>query len=200
MDGTHIRFGLSAAAVQFNPRYMDFATCTSLRSVFSQFDFCASKYLLSVKDFDLSVLTKNFQNDSQSLFDLYSCLLGTLTKYCPNLEKIAGVRIQPEKFHLVSQGYLKELPSLASISVEDRHVTTTVLFNYLKPLHRLRSVDFEYMCINLNEEGEEIENVETPEEEKLAVQELRLNPTLFGAPFPPGQSEETQAFVKQIFR
>jgi len=158
----------------FNPRYMDFTTCTSLRSVCSQFNFCASKYLLSVKDFDLSVLTKNFHDDSEALFDLYSCLLGTLTECCPNLEKIAGVRIQPQKFHLVSQGYLKELPSLASISVEDRHVTTTVLFNFLKPLHRLRSVDFEYLCINLNEEGEEIENAETPEEEKLAVQELRL--------------------------
>jgi len=160
----------------FNPKYMDFKTCSSLRPVSSQFKFYASKYFLSIKEFDLSVMSKSFSGDSDNiLYDLYSCLLGTLTKiYCPNLEKIVGIRIHPEKFDLVSRGYLQELPNLTSISVEDDCVSSSALFNFLKLLPRLRSVDVGHLCNDWNEDGGEIENVATPEEEKLAVQELSL--------------------------
>jgi len=157
----------------FNSRYMDFKTCTSLLPVSSQFNFYASNYLLAVKDFDLSFLSKNIPDDSECLYDLYSCLIGALGKYCPNLEKIVGVRIWPEKFNLVSRGCLEQLPNLTSISVEDDYISMTVLFNFLKPLPRLRSVRVGNLYKDWNGEGDEIENVAT-EEDKLAVQELSL--------------------------
>jgi len=145
----------------FNPRYMDFATCSSLRPVSSEFKFYASKYFLSLKEFDLSVLIKRFRDDSDKLNDLYPCLFETLAKCCPNLEKVVGVRIRPEKFHLVSQRCLQELPNLASISVEDEFVDSSALFNLLKLLPRLRSVDVAHlMCDDGPELGEAIENAE----------------------------------------
>jgi len=58
-------------AFLFSKRYMDFKTCCGLRLVSGQFNYHATKYFSSLKEFDLSILEKNFDWRSNSLV----CLL-----------------------------------------------------------------------------------------------------------------------------
>jgi len=152
----------------FNPRYMDFKTCSSLRSVSSRFNFFAAEYCLSIKELDLSHLTKAFNKHSETVEKLYPCLMEAVAKYCPNLHKISGVRICPESVFLASQNCLECLAHLNHVAFDKYFIELSDLFSFLKQLFHLRSVKVQ--CIR--DKDEKVGKI--PEEEKLAVPELSL--------------------------
>jgi len=157
----------------FDKRYMDFKTCSSLRSVFALFNVHATKYFRSINKFDLLVLKKNFGWGSNSIGTTsYTCLLETVTKHCVNLEKITGIMVGSDKLNLVSQVCLQKLHKLTRIVISDETLKSAVLFNFLKQFPNLWSVKAEDVDDDRDEDDVEDENV--PEEEKLVVSELNL--------------------------
>jgi len=152
----------------FNKRYMDFRTCSSLRSVSSRFSFFAAKYCRSLKELDLSDLTKAFNNHTNRLENLYPCLMETVAKYCPNLRKIVGVCIIPDSLNWASRKCLECLPKLTSVTFKEHFRDMSILLWFLKRLPRLQYVkvytmDDKYDCF-----------VDVSEEKKIAVSELSL--------------------------
>jgi len=154
----------------FNKRYVDFKTCSSLRSVSFQFNVHAMKYFRSLKEFDLSVLKKNFDWLSESVETPYTCLIETVTNNCDNLEKVTGIKIKSDSLNSVSRMCLQKLSKLTSVVIGDYSLETTVLFNFLKQfpnLHSVKAVDFN----NAPDEDDE----QVSEEEKILVSELSVN-------------------------
>jgi len=157
-------------AFLLSKRYMDFKTCSGLRLVSGQFNYHATKYFSSLKEFDLSILEKNFDWRSNSVEVPYACLLETVTEHCQNLEKVTGIRIRSDKQNSVSRICLQKLPKLTSIDIIDLALEPTVLFDFLKLLPHLRLVK---VCIFDNSRHEDDKAV--PEEKKLVVSELSLD-------------------------
>jgi len=144
---------------------MDFKTCSSLRSVSAKFNLHATKYFRSLRQFDLSVVEKNFDGCSESMETQYTCLLETVTKRCDNLEQITGMQMY-SGMNLVSRNVcLQNLPKLTSIVITDGHLQRAELFGFLKQLPNVCSVKV----------GEFQNGQDVPEEEKLVVSELGLN-------------------------
>jgi len=179
----------------FDKKYMDFKTCSELRSVSAKFDRHASKYFHSLKEVDLLILKNNFEWHSESIETPYTCLLETVTKYCDNMEKVTGIKVMTDKLNSVSQICLQKLPKLTSIVISDGLLKTSVLFDFLKLFPNLRSVkvgkfenvrDEDDQESDLEDDDGEPENVreendaelevgDMPEEEKLVVPELSLD-------------------------
>jgi len=157
-------------AFLFSKRYMDFKTCSGLRLVSAQFNFHASKYFRSLREFDLSILEENFDCDSEIVETPYACLLETVTKYCDKLEKIGGIRVGSDTLVSVSRICLQKLPSLTNIGIMDDAVDASVHFNLLKLLPNLRSVTFLDVHNDWDEDNDDV----PPEAEKLFVSELSL--------------------------
>jgi len=153
----------------FSKRYMDFRTCSSLRSVSARFGFFAAKYCLSLKELDIAGLTKAFNSRLESFEKIYHCLVETVAEYCPKLQKIAGVRIIPENLNLASRKCLEGLPYLTSVAFEDDSIEMSIVYSFLKRLPNLRSVK-----LNVMEDWSK-KVADMPEEEKLAVADLSLN-------------------------
>jgi len=150
----------------FDKRYMDFETCSHLRLVSAQFNFHATRYFRSLREFDL----EKFVSERGEKYD---CLLKTLTENCDNLEKISGIWVTLEE-KLVSQMSLQKLPKLTSIVATDCVLDPIVLFDLLKALPNLRSVKVYGFIYDETSSGEETgaENEGRPEEEKVVVSEL----------------------------
>jgi len=155
----------------FSKRYMDFRTSSSLRYVSVRFDFFAAKCCLSLKELDLSDLAKCFIERHNSVNKLFPCLLEAVVKCCPNLQKLAGVRICPERLNLASRNCLEGLPYLTCVSLDGYSIEMSILFNFLKHLPHLRSVELQSIWDN-GKVGD------LSEEPKLDVPELSLE---FGA-------------------
>jgi len=164
-------------AFLFSKRYMDFKTCSSLRSVSAQFNIRANKYFRSLRDFNMTILQKNFHWYSKSVATPYSCLLETVSKRCDNLEKLTGIKIKSDKLNSVSRICLQKLPKLTSIVIMDETLTSTDIFDFLKQLPKLRSVKVgSFDNDNVRQEnGAQFENKNLTEEEKLVVSELSLD-------------------------
>jgi len=149
----------------FNKRYMDFKTCSGLRLVSGQFNCLATKYFRSLKEFNRPAL----EWGSKSVEIQYACYLETATEHCKNLEKITGIRIRLGKQNLASRMCLLKLPKLTSIDIFDGLLKTSVLFDFLKLLPHLRSVNVASFENSRDEDDEAV-----PEEKKLVVSELSL--------------------------
>jgi len=121
--------------------------------------------------FALSDLAKCFIEHPKSVNKLYPCLLETIVRCCLNLQKLAGVRICPERLNLASRKFLEGLPYVTSVALDGYYIEMSILFNFLKHLPNLRSVELQNIWAN-GKIGD------MPEEEKLDVPELRLE---FGA-------------------
>jgi len=114
----------------FSKRYMDFKTCSALRPVSVQFHRFATEYCLSLREFDFSVMTKDFVE-----FDFpgrvadvhYPCLAEAVAKYCPNLKRIRGVRAETEKLFRASRDCFNQLPHLNSVAFDDEQVELTIV-------------------------------------------------------------------------
>jgi len=152
----------------FSKRYMDFRTCSSLRSVSVQFNCFAAKYCRSLKELDLSVLILRAIVADTRVEKLYTCLVDTVAKNCPNLRKLSGVRICPESLNLASRNCLEGLLYLTSVAFNDFCIEMSILYNFLKRLSHLRSVKVRAIF----DEDKKFGNI--PEEEKLAVPVLSL--------------------------
>jgi len=159
LDGTILSF-------LFDNRYMDFETCSHLRLVSAQFNFHATRYFRSLREFDL----EKFVSERGVKYD---CLLETVTENCDNLEKISGIWVTL-KVKLVSKISLRKLPKLTSIVANDCGFDPIVLFDLLKALPNLRSVKVNGWVYDGPSSGEEAgaENEGRPEEEKVVVSEL----------------------------
>jgi len=151
----------------FNKRYMDFETCSSLRSVSARFNFFAAKYCHSIKELDLCHLTKPFNQNSESVGEFYPCLIEAMAKCYPNVQKVTGVRIIIENLNLASQKFLEGLPYLTSVALDGYSIEMAILFPFLKRLPHLRSVKLQ----RIENYRNRVANVP---EEKLTVWELSL--------------------------
>jgi len=152
----------------FSKRYMDFRTCSSLRSVSVRFYFFAAKYCLSLKELDFSDQAKAVNYQTDGLEKLYPCLVETVAKYCPNLRKIVEVCIWPKTLNSASQNSLEGLPFLTSVDVREYFMDMSIVFSFLKRLPHLQSVKVYSIDDKYGSFGD------IPEEEKLAVSELSL--------------------------
>jgi len=152
----------------FNKRYMDFRTCSNLRSVSTRFNFFAAKYCLSLKELDISDLSKAFNKHHESSEKFYPCLIETVAKYCPNLWKIAGVRVISRRLNFLSRNCLESVPHLTSVTFDHKYIDMSILYNFLKRLPRLQSVKVN----SIDDKYGSFRDV--PEEKKIAVSELSL--------------------------
>jgi len=155
----------------FDKRYMDFEICTELRWVSAQFNFHATRFFRSLRELDLEKLVWGSGEN-------YDCLLETATKYCDNLEKVSGIRVEHKKCNLVSRTCLQKLPKLTSIVIStetDASLNPADLLHFLKALPNLRSVQVDG-CVDEEhpaETGAQLEKeADMPEEEKVVVSEL----------------------------
>jgi len=143
--------------------------------VSTKFNLHATKYFRSLQQFDLSILKENYAWHSKNIVKPHTCLLETVTKYCDNLEQVTGIQIYSEKLNLASRTCLQKLPKLTSIVIIDGLLKTADLFGFLLSLPILRSAKVGKFENPRDENGNELENENVTEEEKITVSELSLD-------------------------